>query len=70
MPGQLQAYAEAMKSALSLDDPASRDKAIAAARSDLSQAANKSLSSQDIGRVDAMLGINSDEAQMSGVDRN
>ena len=70
MPGQLNAYSEAMKSALSIQDPVSRDKAIAAARSQLSQTANKSLSTKDVGLVDSMLGINSTEAQMAGVGRN
>ncbi|MBL8705152.1 MAG: hypothetical protein JNM30_09925 [Rhodospirillales bacterium] len=70
VPGQLNAYSEAMKSALSIEDPASRDKAIAAARSQLSQTANKSLSTQDIGLVDSMLGIKSAEAEMAGVGRN
>ena len=46
------------------------ESAIAAARSQLSQTANKSLSTKDIGLVDSMLGINSTEAQMAGVGRN
>jgi hypothetical protein len=70
MPGQLNAYSTAMKAALAIQDPVARDKAIAEARSDLSKTANKSLSTQDIGRVDGLLGINSTEAQMVGADRN
>lgn len=70
MPGQLNAYAMAMRAALAIKDPVAQQQAIAKARAQLSQVANKPVSTQDVGRVDSMLGIRSSEAQMVGADRN
>lgn len=55
--GQVAAYESRMRSALALEDPAQRTAAIAAARQDLAQSANRKLTGPAIARVDSLLGL-------------
>lgn len=55
--GQVAAYESQMRTALSVEDPAQRTVAVAAARQDLARSANRKLTGPAIARVDTLLGL-------------
>jgi hypothetical protein len=64
--GQLNAYSQAMQQAMAIEDPVARSKAIDQARSMLAETANKPVNSQVVGKVDTLLGLNTEEAKSYG----
>ncbi len=67
MVGRIAAYETQMNAALAIQDRAARNAAIVAAREQLAQSANKPLTSENIARVDAMLGIRGASPQLGAV---
>lgn len=67
MVGRIATYETRMNNALAIQDPVARNAAIANARSQLAQSANKSLTPSAVARVDGLLGIQGAPPELGAV---